>query len=254
MPVAPLRGPLGPSVRRRLRVTGTVQGVGFRPFVYRLATELGLSGSVANDSRGVTVEAEGPSGDLDELARRLVDDAPPLARIASIEVEELPAAGSDRVRGRQDDPSPDQNGFRIADSRAAGAPAVAVSVDVAMCDDCAAELDDPGDRRFGYPFINCTNCGPRYTIIESVPYDRAATTMAGFVMCDDCRKEYDDPADRRFHAQPNACPDCGPRLSWSASDGSRISEGDQALDDAIGAVGRGAIVAVKGLGGYHLVC
>ena len=251
-PSTPLRGPLGPAVRRRLRVTGTVQGVGFRPFVYRLATELGLSGSVANDSRGVTVEAEGPSGDLDELARRLVDDAPPLARIASIEVEELPAAGSDRVRGRQDDPSPDQNGFRIVDSRAAGAPAVAVSVDVAMCDDCAAELDDPGDRRFGYPFINCTNCGPRYTIIESVPYDRAATTMAGFVMCDDCRKEYDDPADRRFHAEPIACPVCGPRLCLRDPAGTVRADGDAALDAAVAALGSGQIVAVKGLGGYHL--
>ncbi len=225
---------------RRLRITGTVQGVGFRPFVYRLAVELGLTGSVANDSRGVVVDAAGPASDLDELARRIVEEAPPLARITGLAVENAA------------EPAPETTGFHIVDSRAAGAPAVAVSVDVAMCADCAAELHDPDDRRFGYPFINCTNCGPRYTIILSVPYDRPATTMAPFVMCDDCRREYENPADRRFHAEPIACPACGPRLCLRGPDGSVRAEGDAALDGAVAALGAGRIVAVKGLGGYHL--
>jgi len=228
------------SERRRLRVTGTVQGVGFRPFVYRLAVELGLIGSVANDSRGVIVDVEGPGAALDELVRRIVDEAPPLARIAGLE--------SDRCSG----PMEALTGFRIVDSRAAGAPAVAVSVDVAMCADCAAELGDPSDRRFGYAFINCTNCGPRYTIILSVPYDRAATTMADFVMCDDCRGEYEDPANRRFHAEPNACKVCGPQLRLLGPDGSVRAEREAALDGAVTALTAGQVVAVKGLGGYHL--
>ncbi|MGI9023045.1 MAG: acylphosphatase, partial [Acidimicrobiales bacterium] len=229
------------GAQRRLRVTGTVQGVGFRPFVYRLATELGLVGSVANDSLGVTIEAEGAAADLDELARRLVDEAPPLARIDSVEVEELPATRSGRVQGGQDNRQPDQNGFRIVDSRAAGAPAVAVSVDAAMCADCARELDDADDRRFGYPFINCTNCGPRYTIILSVPYDRAATTMARFAMCDDCRKEYEDPANRRFHAEPNACPVCGPHLCLRGPDGTFRAERAASLEGALAALHAGQI-------------
>jgi len=224
--------------RRRLRVTGTVQGVGFRPFVYRLAVELGLAGSVANDSRGVIIDVEGPGDDLDELARRIVDETPPLARIVGLEAtREQPAGGA---------------GFHIVDSRAAGAPAVAVSVDVAMCGDCSAELVDPADRRFGYPFVNCTNCGPRYTIILSVPYDRAATTMARFPMCDDCRKEYHDPADRRFHAEPNACSVCGPQLRLLGPDGSVRAERKDALAGAVAALLGGQVVAVKGLGGYHL--
>ncbi|MGI9079606.1 MAG: carbamoyltransferase HypF [Acidimicrobiales bacterium] len=225
--------------RRRLRVTGTVQGVGFRPFVYRLAVELGLSGTVANDSRGVIVDVEGPPGALDEMARRIVDEAPPLARVTALEVDDgVPPRGATE--------------FRILDSLAAGAPAVAVSVDVAMCADCAAELGDPTDRRFGYPFINCTNCGPRYTIIRSVPYDRATTTMARFVMCDDCRKEYEDPANRRFHAEPNACKVCGPQLRLLGPDGTVRGEREAALDGAVAGLVAGQVVAVKGLGGYHL--
>jgi hydrogenase maturation protein HypF len=212
--------------------------VGFRPFVYRVAVELGLAGSVANDSRGVTIDVEGPADDLDELQRRLVDDAPPLARIAALEVAPL-----DPTRGR---------GFSIVDSRAEGAPAVAVSVDVATCRDCRSELVDPTDRRFGYPFVNCTNCGPRYTIILSVPYDRAATTMAAFEMCDDCRKEYEDPANRRFHAEPNACPVCGPHLRLVRPDGAVQAERGAALEGAVAALLAGQLVAVKGLGGYHL--
>ncbi len=224
--------------RRRLRVAGTVQGVGFRPFVYRLAVELGVSGSVANDSLGVIVDVEGTGEALDELARRIVDEAPPLARIAGVDMTSDAPAGV--------------TGFHIVDSRAAGAPAVAVSVDVAMCADCSAELVDPGDRRFGYPFINCTNCGPRYTIILSVPYDRAATTMAGFAMCDDCRKEYEDPSNRRFHAEPIACPVCGPQLRLLGADGALGARRQAALEGAVVALGAGKVVAVKGLGGYHL--
>lgn len=213
--------------------------MGFRPFVYRLAVELGLSGSVANDSRGVVIDVEGSGDDLDELARRLVEEAPPLARIARLDVAALEAAG---VGTR----------FSIVDSRAEGAPAVAVSVDVATCDDCLAELTDPTDRRFGYPFVNCTNCGPRYTIILSVPYDRAGTTMASFQMCDDCAKEYRDPANRRFHAEPNACGVCGPHLRLVSPDGTVTAERGAALDGAASALGAGQVVAVKGLGGYHL--
>ena len=174
-----------------MRVTGTVQGVGFRPFVYRLAADLGLAGWVGNDSQGVILEAEGP--------------APRPRRPGGAAGRRGAAAGPDRV-GRR--PSrwrrPGEAGFTIVDSRDAGSPAVAVPVDVATCDDCLRELADPADRRYGYPFVNCTNCGPRYTIIKSIPYDRASTTMAGFAMCADCRREYEDPADRRFHAEPRA--------------------------------------------------
>jgi hydrogenase maturation protein HypF len=225
--------------RRRVRVTGTVQGVGFRPFVYRTAVELGLVGSVANDSEGVVVEAEGGPEQLDELCRRLRDDAPPLARVESVEAAALPALGL-------------AEGFRIVDSRAAGAPAVAVSVDVASCPDCLAELGDPADRRFEYPFVNCTNCGPRYTIITAIPYDRGSTTMSGFTMCTACRSEYEDPADRRFHAEPNACPACGPHLRLLDPTGVVLAERGEALDAAGEQLRAGRVLAVKGLGGYHL--
>jgi hydrogenase maturation protein HypF len=226
--------------RRRLRVTGTVQGVGFRPFVYRLATDLGLSGWVGNDSLGVILEAEGPPDALDRLAARLRTEAPPLARIESVEVEPLPATGA--------------SGFTVVDSRSEGAPAVAVPVDVATCDDCLREMADPADRRFGYPFTNCTNCGPRYTIIRSIPYDRASTTMGGFVMCADCRREYEDPGDRRFHAEPTCCPVCGPELTLVASDGGVLAKAGDALGSAVALLLDGRILAVKGLGGYHLAC
>ncbi|HUR17761.1 MAG TPA: carbamoyltransferase HypF [Acidimicrobiales bacterium] len=225
--------------RRRIRVTGTVQGVGFRPFVYRTAVELGLAGTVSNDSEGVLVEAEGPSDRLDELSRRLRDDAPPLARVESVHATNLDVTGSG-------------GGFRIIESHSAGAPAVAVSVDVATCADCIAEMQDPGDRRFGYPFVNCTNCGPRYTIIKAIPYDRASTTMAGFTMCAACRSEYEDPADRRFHAEPIACPDCGPHLRLLEPAGTILAERGEALEVAVGHLRAGRILGVKGLGGYHL--
>ena len=226
--------------RRRLRVTGTVQGVGFRPFVYRLAADLGLAGWVGNDSLGVILEAEGPAPALDALGRRLVDEAPPLARIESVVTQAVTPTG--------------EAGFTVVDSRDAGSPAVAVPVDVATCDDCLRELADPADRRFGYPFVNCTNCGPRYTIIRSIPYDRASTTMAGFAMCADCRREYEDPADRRFHAEPTCCPVCGPQLTLVSPDGGVLAKAGEALDGSVDLLSEGRILAVKGLGGYHLAC
>jgi hydrogenase maturation protein HypF len=225
--------------REQLRVTGTVQGVGFRPFVYRHAVALGLAGYVLNDSAGVLIDVEGPAERIAELARLLVEDPPPLARVAGVAAQRL-------------QPSGDAAGFRIVESHDAGAADVPVSIDTATCPDCLAEIDDPTDRRFGYAFTNCTNCGPRYTIVLGVPYDRPSTTMAGFAMCPQCSSEYEDPADRRFHAQPNACPACGPQLSWQATSSDPI-EGPAALDAALVAILCGRIVAMKGIGGYHLV-
>ena len=225
--------------RRRFRVTGTVQGVGFRPFVYRRAVELGLSGFVLNDSEGVLIEVEGDGHGIDELARALRDDAPPLARVDAVRAED--------VEPRHDGPA-----FVIEHSEDGGAPDVPISIDVAPCAECLAEVFDPGDRRHRYPFTNCTNCGPRYTIVRSVPYDRPSTTMAEFVMCPACQAEYDDPADRRFHAQPNACPVCGPHVTWRDSAGTALADGDAAVEAAVAALLAGAIVAVKGVGGYHL--
>jgi hydrogenase maturation protein HypF len=229
---------VGGPERRRLRVSGTVQGVGFRPFVYRTAVELGLAGWVGNDAEGVVIEAEGDRPQLDELARRLAESPPPLARVGAVRASDLPPTG--------------EGGFCIVESRADAAPAVAVSVDVATCGDCLAELADPADRRFGYPFVNCTNCGPRYTIIRSIPYDRPATTMAGFTMCAQCQAEYEDPADRRFHAEPNACPACGPQLRLLSPTGEELAVGSDALVATVDRLASGGVVAVKGLGGYHL--
>ena len=210
--------------RRRFRARGVVQGVGFRPFVHRLARETGVAGWVLNDGEGVLIEAEG-SG-LDRFAAELVGGAPPLARVESLTVETIEPLG--------------ETTFRILASVPSGRSA-AIPADVATCDDCLRDLFDPADRRYRYPFVNCTNCGPRFTIVRSVPYDRPNTTMAGFPMCPDCRREYEDPEDRRFHAEPVACPACGPRLSMS-------------LEDAVALLREGGILAVKGLGGYHLAC
>jgi len=220
--------------RVHVRVEGVVQGVGFRPFVHRLAEELGLGGTVRNDARGVEIEAEGTDAAVRALLARLAPDAPPLARVESVAAVDVPAVGA--------------AGFTIEASRG-GAAAALVSADVATCADCLRELLDPADRRFRYPFVNCTNCGPRFTIVRGVPYDRPLTTMAGFAMCDACRAEYDDPRDRRFHAQPNACPDCGPRATLSVD-----APGRDAVEAAAGLLRAGAIVAVKGVGGYHLAC
>jgi hydrogenase maturation protein HypF len=225
------------SHRARLRVEGTVQGVGFRPFVYRLARELGLTGFVLNDSDGVLVEVQGAGPEVDRFVARLAAEAPPLAVVERIRRDGVP------VRGEE--------GFRIVASVSGGPANAPISPDTAVCPDCLRELLDPGDRRFRYPFINCTNCGPRFTIVTGIPYDRPLTTMAGFEMCARCRREYLDPADRRFHAQPNACPECGPSLSvHPPTDGSGLDPVHVAADALL----HGAIVAVKGVGGYHLAC
>ena len=230
--------------RRRLRVTGTVQGVGYRPFVYRHAVDLGLTGWVRNDSAGVLIDVEGELHVIEALHRVLVAEAPPLARVTSVTAEAVvDDAGSNRARAV---------GFEIVESDGAGLPAAAVSVDTATCDDCMAEVLDPGNRRYRYPFTNCTNCGPRYTIVRSVPYDRPATTMAGFAMCPTCLAEYHDPADRRFHAQPNACGGCGPQLAWIDLRSGFESGRDDALRAAVEALLAGKIIGVKGIGGYHL--
>ena len=187
-----------PIIRRRLFVTGVVQGVGFRPYVYGLATRLGLTGWVCNTSAGVIVEIEGAPDSVDEFGAALTRDAPPLARIDQVTSELLAPDGF--------------TAFEIRHSQAQPGEFQPISPDVAICPDCLRELFDPADRRYRYPFINCTNCGPRFTIIQDVPYDRPQTTMAVFAMCPECAREYHDPLDRRFHAQPTACPVCGPHV------------------------------------------
>ncbi len=227
--------------RREVAVRGIVQGVGFRPFIYALARRYGLSGFVRNDADGVHIEVEGASEPLDRFLQGVGDEAPPLAVVEDVAWRPLTA------RGERD--------FRIETSRAGAERRALVSPDTATCDGCLRELFDPADRRYRYPFTNCTNCGPRFTITRSVPYDRAMTTMAGFQMCPACQREYDDPGDRRFHAQPNACPDCGPRVRLLDRCGRAL---DAAAEDPIARTAEllrdGAIVAVKGLGGYHLAC
>ncbi len=227
--------------RTRVRVEGTVQGVGFRPFVYRLAHELDLAGYVLNDERGVLLEVEGGESEVAAFLRRLRAEAPPLAVLERLVCEE-----------RQPLLGPGSFAFEIRPSVHGGPADARVSPDTATCDDCLRELFDPADRRFRYPFINCTNCGPRFTIVRGVPYDRALTTMADFAMCRRCQAEYDDPRDRRFHAQPNACPVCGPSVSLLDVDGGAI--GGEPVQAVAALLRGGRIVAVKGLGGYHLAC
>ncbi|MET9490676.1 carbamoyltransferase HypF [Nocardia sp. NPDC006630] len=273
--------------RRRLLVAGVVQGVGFRPFVYSTAAELALSGSVSNDSSGVIIEVEGAPADLAEFARRMRTQPPPLAVVESVRESDIPVRGG--------------TGFHIADTSRTGGGRTLASPDVAMCADCARELADPGNRRYRHPFINCTNCGPRFTIIADLPYDRDRTSMADFAMCECCAREYADPADRRFHAQPIACPECGPTLTFDArtagalSPGSKVpveerntgsiafsrawrsveanvlaqavrhpevdvltrtprNGGEFALAQARELLRASGILAVKGIGGYHLAC
>jgi hydrogenase maturation protein HypF len=221
--------------RRRLRARGVVQGVGFRPFVYGLASRYGLAGSVVNDGEGVVVEAEGTPPALDGFTLALTAEAPSLARVDSVETELLPPSG--------------EHEFVIAPSTGSNGSAE-IPPDTATCEDCLRELFDPLDRRYRYPFLNCTRCGPRLTIVRQVPYDRANTTMACFPLCPDCRREYDDPSDRRFHAEPIACPRCGPRLTLHPGG----IHGEDALAEAVAHLRAGAIVAVKGIGGYHLAC
>ena len=232
-----------------VHITGVVQGVGFRPFVYNLAVELELSGWVLNSSSGVEIEAIGPFSALDAFAQRLESDAPPLARIESITVDEIPVSDVDL-------PEPDS--FTIRHSEARPGEFQPISPDIAICDDCLRELFDPTDRRYRYPFINCTNCGPRFTIIQDIPYDRPQTTMAPFEMCPNCQAEYDDPTDRRFHAQPNACPICGPQVTFRNKNPSRGPSGPASEEEAVRTTRQalldGSIVAIKGLGGFHLAC
>ena len=229
------------TARRRLRVCvhGVVQGVGFRPFVYTTAAALGLSGSVRNDTSGAIVEVEGDPAEIEHFLARLRDRPPPLAVIESIETHDVPPVGG--------------TGFAIADTSRSDGGRTLASPDVAMCADCAAEQRDPANRRYRHAFVNCTNCGPRFTIIAALPYDRASTTMASFAMCAECAREYTDPADRRFHAQPVCCPNCGPVLRYRDGDGGLI-DGDDALPRARQLLRDGGILAVKGLGGYHLAC
>lgn len=212
--------------RRAFVVRGIVQGVGFRPFVYGIARRQELCGFVLNDGEGVVIEVEGDAAAVERFARALVEDAPPLAQVDSVEARLLEPLG--------------ETEFLIRVSEARGSAAL-IPADVATCDDCLRELFDPRDRRHRYPFINCTQCGPRFTIVTGVPYDRPLTTMAGFPLCADCRLEYEDPGNRRFHAEPIACPVCGPQVTMP-------------IEDAAGLLRDGAIVAVKGLGGYHLAC
>jgi hydrogenase maturation protein HypF len=234
--------PAAAARRIRVRVEGVVQGVGFRPHVHRLARELSLAGFVRNDEHGVLIEVEGTVAAVDELLARLAAEAPPLAAVEAVRTEPLSPTGAD--------------GFAIAASTRAGGAVVPVTPDGATCADCLTEVLDPHDRRHRYPFATCTNCGPRYTIVLDVPYDRARTTMARFPICAACRAEYEDPADRRFHAEPIACPDCGPvaRLLDAAGAPAEGWPGIDAVAMAAAALRAGRIVAVKGLGGYHLAC
>jgi hydrogenase maturation protein HypF len=235
---------------RRIEVRGTVQGVGFRPWVYRLAREEGIRGRVLNDGAGVTIEAFGSPTALGRFVRRIGAEAPPAARVLEL-------------RDRDIGVEPVQD-FAIVGSRDGGARRISIPPELATCAECLAEVFDPADRRYLYPFTNCTSCGPRYTIARDSPYDRPATTMAAFVMCRECQREYDDPLDRRFHAQPNACPACGPRLRLlgrrdDAAPGDERSFVElagprDAIPEAARALRSGRIVAVKGLGGYHLAC
>ncbi|MEU9710337.1 carbamoyltransferase HypF [Streptomyces sp. NPDC047967] len=228
-------------VRRHLTVRGAVQGVGFRPFVYTLAEEHGLTGWVSNDADGVRTEVEGPAADVDAFTDAIGTRAPPLAVVESVEHRAVPVTHDD-------------GGFTIRPS-ASGPGRTLIPPDTATCDACLAELADPADRRYRHPFITCTHCGPRFTVVTGLPYDRPLTTMAGFPLCADCAREYADPADRRFHAQPIACPRCGPRLSLRRGPGDPGTLRDaEALVEARRLLAEGAVLAVKGLGGYHLAC
>jgi hydrogenase maturation protein HypF len=223
--------------RRGVTVRGVVQGVGFRPFIYRIAHEEKLAGWIGNDTDGVTIEVEGAAESVDEFVRRVRADAPPLARIDSISLRELAPTG--------------ETGFQIVASEVLGRVSTGIPADAATCADCLRELLDPNDRRFRYAFLNCTNCGPRFTITRSIPYDRPQTSMAKFKMCPACQAEYDDPLNRRFHAQPNACWECGPRV-WLVEAAAQIAEKKEAVAVCIDRLARGEIVAVKGIGGFHL--
>jgi len=228
-----------PRERVELKVRGRVQGVGFRPYAYRQAAAFGLAGWVVNTPQGATLEVEGPPDAVAGFVDALTSELPAPATIDRIEKRTLPPTG--------------ESGFTIRESALAGDRSATVLPDIATCEECLAEIADPANRRHRYPFTNCTHCGPRYSIIADLPYDRARTTMAGFVMCADCRAEYEDASDRRFHAEPNACPRCGPQLALRDTSGVALAIGDDALSTAADAIRDGKIVAVKGLGGFHLM-
>ena len=248
--VRPLRNIVNQHFKRiRSRLTGRIQGVGFRPFVWNRASDAGLTGWVQNDSRGVTIEAQGKQQNLDAFLRGFQQGLPPLATIDSLETSDLPAI--------------EESQFTIRDSATSRHASTAVMADISVCVDCLGEMQDERNRRHRYPFINCTTCGPRFTIVEAIPYDRALTTMKSFEMCDRCREEYNDPSDRRFHAQPNACPECGPQIWFVASDeltpdapirASKHDEPSRVIESFAACILGGGIVAVKGIGGFHLAC
>ena len=232
----------------QVHIQGIVQGVGFRPFVYRLAHEFNLSGDVLNDAKGVTIRFQGERQAVEQCLTHLTASPPPLARIDKVRITEL-----DNVTDRRDDfvilasaVLPGESSEQVA--------SVALSPDVATCPDCIADIKNPNSRFYRYPFTNCTNCGPRYSIIRQLPYDRPFTSMAQFVMCPHCQADYQDPANRRYHAQPISCPRCGPQLSFRSNMGERLSYAEAALAEAIAAIDKGQIIAVKGLGGFHLLC
>ena len=228
------------NTRAKVTIKGIVQGVGFRPFVYQLAKEKGLGGYVLNTSEGVDIEVEGEQENIESFFEEIQIQKPPLARISSVKTQYLPH------HYHYDD-------FVIRPSSIGAQQSVLISPDICICDDCLREMEDPSDRRYRYPFINCTNCGPRYTIIKDIPYDRKNTTMASFTMCDRCQQEYDDPLSRRFHAQPNACSDCGPHVSLHDHAGRRLEDVDP-IGTARKLLKEGKVIALKGIGGFHLAC
>lgn len=227
-------------MRLKIHITGLVQGVGFRPFISRLAGDLGLRGYVLNNTSGVLVEAEGDHRTLNQFLLRIEREKPAVSRIYSMQFSYLNDAGF--------------SGFEIHESSEEGVKRASILPDIAVCPDCLNEATNPKDRRFLYPFINCTHCGPRFTIIDSLPYDRKNTSMRDFHMCDSCTAEYNHTADRRFHAQPDACHDCGPWISLYDCDGNLVSERDAALEKSVALIRKGYIIAVRGIGGFHLLC
>ncbi|HKC85240.1 MAG TPA: Sua5/YciO/YrdC/YwlC family protein, partial [Blastocatellia bacterium] len=225
----------------QILVRGVVQGVGFRPYIFSLARRRDLRGRVLNNATGVLIDVEGEKNAIEQFINEIEFNPPPLSQIESIE--------------RRDNlPLANYLEFRIVESEAAGRKFVPLSADIATCADCLRELFDPRDRRYRYPFINCVNCGPRFTIIEDTPYDRAKTTMREFTMCAACQAEYENPFDRRFHAEPTACEACGPRLYLTDENGRRLESGDDAISHARGLLLQGQILAIKGVGGFHLAC
>jgi len=225
------------NIRRQFLINGIVQGVGFRPFIYRIALQFDLSGFVCNNSDGVCIEVQGQADNLEKFRACIANEAPPLSRIKSVLVKDIPPTN--------------ESNFHIDLTENNHAAHTFIAPDVCVCDECLTEMQDPPNRRYHYPFINCTNCGPRFTIIQDIPYDRPATSMGAFPLCPRCAKEYNDPLDRRFHAQPNACPDCGPRLFLHDADG-RALECDDPLSETIARLKSGKIGAIRGLGGFHL--